>query len=191
MITLSITFKANKVNRYPKLRVFVDQDQMEEVELSNDSQIVSFPIALEDGEHLLEIEHYGKTSDDTIATEDGIIIDDTYFVIESITIDQFDLPILILWTCTLVPDWTGLKKPEGFPNELAQVLEVGTNGVWKMPFYTPVSDWLIKRRKQRNKRLKDIPVYESYEISTHSMSDYILTDDDHKVISEIRNLLDE
>tara|TARA_R110002073_G_scaffold241213_1_gene403069 strand:+ start:1791 stop:2306 length:516 start_codon:yes stop_codon:yes gene_type:complete len=171
--------------------VFVDQDQMEEVELSNDSQIVSFPIALEDGEHLLEIEHYGKTSDDTIATEDGIIIDDTYFVIESITIDQFDLPILILWTCTLVPDWTGLKKPEGFPSELAQVLEVGTNGVWKMPFYTPVSDWLIQRRKQRNKRLKDIPVYESYEISTHSMSDYILTDDDHKVISEIRNLLDE
>ena len=60
-----------------------------------------------------------------------------------------------------------------------------------MPFYTPVSDWLIQRRKQRNKRLKDIPVYESYEISTHSMSDYILTDDDHKVISEIRNLLDE
>ena len=110
---------------------------------------------------------------------------------ESITIDQFDLPILILWTCTLVPDWTGLKKPEGFPNELAQVLEVGTNGVWKMPFYTPVSDWLIQRRKQRNKRLKDTPVYESYEISTHSMSDYILTDDDHKVISEIRNLLDE
>tara|TARA_R110002060_G_C2067117_1_gene95714 strand:+ start:186 stop:701 length:516 start_codon:yes stop_codon:yes gene_type:complete len=171
--------------------VFVDQDQMEEIELSNNSQIVSFPIALEDGEHLLEIEHYGKTSDDTIATEDGIIIDDTYFVVESITIDQFDLPILILWTCTLVPDWTGLKKPEGFPNELAQVLEVGTNGVWKMPFYTPVSDWLIQRRKQRNKRLKDTPVYESYEISTHSMSDYILTDDDHKVISEIRNLLDE
>ena len=84
MITLSITFKANKVNRYPKLRVFVDHDQMEEVELSNDSQIVSFPIALEDGEHLLEIEHYGKTSDDTIATEDGIISDDTYFVVESI-----------------------------------------------------------------------------------------------------------
>ena len=73
------------------------------------------------------------------------------------------MPILILWTCTLVPDWTGLKKPEGFPSELAQVLEVGTNGVWKMPFYTPVTEWLIQRRKQSNKRLKDTPVYENFE----------------------------
>ena len=191
MITLSIKFHANKVKRYPKLRIFVDQDQMEEVELSSNNQTISFPIDLEDGDHLLEIEHYGKTSADTISTESGIIIDDTYFRIEEISIDQFDLPILILWTCTLIPDWTGLKKPEGFPNELSQVLEVGTNGMWKMPFYTPVSDWLINRRKQNNKKLKDVIVYESYEPSNHSVHDYILTAEDHTTIQEIKRLLNE
>ena len=191
MITLSITFKANKVNRYPKLRVFVDQDQMEEIELSNDSQTVSFPIALEDGEHLLEIEHYGKTSDDTIVTEDGMIIEDTYFRIEGITIDDYDLPILVLWTCVLTPDWTGLEKPHGFPNELAQVLEVGTNGIWKMPFYTPVTDWLIQRRKASSDKLKDTTVFESYEPSTHSILDYKLTEEDQAVIAEIKSMINE
>jgi len=191
MITLSITFKANKVNRYPKLRVFVDQDQMEEIELSNDSQTVSFPIDLENGEHLLEIEHYDKTSEDTIATEEGMIIEDTFFRIENITIDNYDLPILVLWTCTLTPDWKGLVKPEGFPNELSQVLEVGTNGVWKMPFYTPVTDWLIQRRKASTNKLKNTTVYENYEPSTHSTLDYVLTDDDRTVIAEIKSLINE
>lgn len=191
MLTLSIKFAANKVKRYPKLKIFVDSDLMEDVQLLNDSETVTFPIALEDGEHFLEIEHYGKTSEDTIATEDGMIIEDTYFRIEAITIDDYDLPILVLWTCVLTPDWTGLEKPHGFPNELAQVLEVGTNGIWKMPFYTPVTDWLIQRRKASSDKLKDTTVFESYEPSTHSTLDYKLTEEDEAVIAEIKSMINE
>ena len=191
MLTISIKLAANKVKRYPKLKIFVDGDLIEDVQLLDNSQTISFPIALEDGEHYLEIEHYGKTSEDTIATEDGRIIEDTYFRIEGINIDEYELPILILWTSVLIPDWTGLKKPYGFPNKLSQVLEVGTNGIWKMPFYTPVTDWLIHRRKASSSKLKDTTVFESYEPSTHSTLDYKLTKEDKAVISEIKKMINE
>jgi len=191
MITLSIHFKSNKVHRYPKVKIFVDQDLMEVVELTSELQTVSFPIALEDGEHLLEIEHYGKTSDDTLVDEDDAIVDDTYFVVKNITIDKFDLPILVLWTSKLVPDWTGLERPDNFPDELPQVLEVGTNGFWKLPFYTPIADWFISRRKESTLQLKKIKLYESYEPSAHSVIDYQLTDEDFALIANIKELLND
>ena len=191
MITLSIHFKSNKVHRYPKVKIFVDQDLMEVVELTSELQTVSFPIALEDGEHLLEIEHSGKTSDDTLVDEDDAIVDDTYFVVKNITIDKFDLPILVLWTSKLVPDWTGLERPDNFPDELPQVLEVGTNGFWKLPFYTPIADWFISRRKESTLQLKKIKLYESYEPSAHSVIDYQLTDEDFALIANIKELLND
>ena len=60
-----------------------------------------------------------------------------------------------------------------------------------MPFYTPVTDWLIQRRKASSDKLKDTTVFESYEPSTHSILDYKLTEEDQAVIAEIKSMINE
>ena len=186
-----IDFKNYRFKRFPKIKIYVDDDLIEEVHFGQEEQTVSIPVALEDGKHILEIEHFDKTSRDT-QIKDGNIIADTKFTITSVSIDDFDLPFSLLYRCEFRADWKDLHKPENFPEVLYQSFTIGPNGRWHLPFETPVDDWLIKRRMEDNEKIKNnIVTYESYEVSPYSTIDYILTEKDHQLIKEIKELLNE
>lgn len=187
---IKIDFKNSKHLEYPKIKIFVDQDLIEEVHFTEEYQSVIIPVDLEPGPHDLEIEHFNKTSRHTKVIND-LIVADTKFKIVGLTMDGLEIPTTTLYSCVFVPSWKGLHRPENFPEVLKQALTVGPNGVWKFKFYTPVLDWLIKNRQEKNKVLKNIVSYDSYEPSSHSEIDYILTQEDKKMIKEIKALLND
>lgn len=190
MTPIKICFQTHKVRNFPKVKIFVDDDLIEEVLFQKEEQLIELPLDLEQGKHKLEVEHFGKTSKDTIF-KNNKIIKDMQFTIKSIEIGGLDLPTTVMYTSRFVPNWKDLDKPKGFPNELKQVFTIGPNGVWSIDFETPIEEWLIKKRKIENENIKNVVTYDSYEISPHSVVDYVLTDQDRKTIKEIKDLINE
>lgn len=184
---LELHFRCHKYKRYPKIKIHVDGDQLEEVHFSNDREVVKVPLSIIDGEHLLEIEHFGKTSDDTKFVNGKIEID-TKFEVTKVSIQDFDIPYTNLLACRFLPDWKNLHRPDNFPDVLKQSLIVGTNGTWSLAFATPIEDWIINQRRKLN-RQNNVITYESYEIDPWSVIDYQLTAEDRKLIEEIKNLI--
>lgn len=190
MNQITINFQNFKFKRFPKIRIHVDNDLIEEIQFNKPIQSVCIPMELEDGRHKLEIEHFDKTSKDT-EVQNGNIVSDTKFTITSISIDKFDLPISLLYTCEFIPDWKNLSRPKNFPKILKQSFTVGPNGIWSMFFQTPVENWLINEWKTEQEKIKNMVTYQSYEVSPHSMINYKLTEKDNKVIKEIKAMLND
>ena len=186
---LEILFKCWKYRKFPKIKIFVDGDLLEEVHFNSEQQAVKIPLSILDGEHVLEIEHFDKTSKDTKVAE-AKIVEDTKFRIESVKINGYEIPYTPMLKCKFVPDWHYLVRPKNFPNVLKQVVEIGPNGVWNLPFTTPIEDYIINERRTSNKEnLKKIVTYESYEPDPDSIIDYQMTAQDKQIIKEIKELL--
>lgn len=154
MNNIEINFKNYKFKRFPKVKIYVDRELIEEVQFDKEEQTVRVLVALEDGKHTLEIEHFDKTSRDT-QIKDGNIVADTKFTINSIVIDDFDFSSSLLYQCEFRANWKDLDKPKDFPDVLSQSLTIGPNGIWRLPFETPIDDWLIQCKIEENERMKE------------------------------------
>ena len=152
MNTITINFKNRKYKRFPKVRIRIDGTLVDTVQFTKESESVTTPTALEEGKHVIEIEHFGKTSQD-INFANGTLVADTEFTIESITIDDFKFFDYLLNLCEFRADWTGTEKPTGFPDVICHGRTVGPNGKWTLAFETPLGDWLIQRRINETKCL--------------------------------------
>ena len=53
---LEIYLSNTKVQRYPSIKIFVDDDLMEELQLERKQQCVKIPLSQADGKHTLTIE---------------------------------------------------------------------------------------------------------------------------------------
>lgn len=185
---IKIEFYNYKFKRFPKVRIYVNSDLMEEIHFHDAHQSVCFPIDLANGQHKIEIEHFDKTSADTKMVN-GTISSDTKFTIKSISIDNFDLPASLLRTCNFKPDWKNLSKPKNFPEILTQSFTIGPNGIWTLFFETPVENWLMRDWKIKQEKIRDTITYESYEISAHSTTHYKFDKKQKQLITEIKSLL--
>ena len=193
MYVLEIQLKNTKAINYPKIKVFIDDDLMEEIQLNTSQQAIMIPLAQAEGEHTLTIEHFGKTNIDTVVQDDKII-KDTTFTVEKIVIDGITLDKDILLDCNFVPNWHNMEKPNGFPDKLPQVRTVGPNGEWSLPFVLPVEDWLIKRIQEDEEQKitkSDNTEQMQYEISPHSTLYHRLDQTDHKQIERIKKLIND
>jgi len=189
---LELLFTNTKVNQYPKIKIFVDEDLMEELQLSESQQLVKIPIAQSNGRHELRVEHFGKTNADTEFVG-GKIINDTTFHVTDLTIDGFKISDEMLLDCQFIPDWNNLDKPGGFPDVLPQVRTVGPNGNWIFSFTLPVEDWLMQRiHSSANRTTESYAVKTGqmeYELSPHSTMYHKLDDSDYKQIARIKKLI--
>ena len=61
---LKINFECFKYKRWPKVKIFVDGDLLEEVHFSQQYEDVQMPLSVLEGEHLLEIEHFDKNNNE-------------------------------------------------------------------------------------------------------------------------------
>ncbi len=191
MCMLEIYLSSTKVEKYPSIRIFIDDDLMEELQLESKQQCIKIPLAQADGEHTLTIEHFGKTNKD-IVVRDNKILQDTTFTIEKIVLDGIELNKDILLECKFVPNWNGMEKPINFPSKLPQVRTVGPNGEWTVPFALPVEDWLIKRiqheEEQKENKIRQTGQM-GYEISPHSTLYHKLDKTDQDQIERIKKLI--
>lgn len=184
---LKINFDCSKYRRWPKVKIFVDGDLLEEVAFSKKIECVEIPLSIIDGEHLLEIEHFDKSNDDTEVIND-LISRDTKFEITNINLFEYDIPYTPLLSCKFVPDWSRLTRPENFPDVLPRSRVIGPNGVWSFTFATPIENWIINQRRQQNE-LSKIVTYESYEVDAYSVVDYQMTSEDKQLIQDIKDLI--
>ena len=83
---LKINFECFKYKRWPKVKIFVDGDLLEEVHFSQQYEDVQMPLSVLEGEHLLEIEHFDKNNNDTQYVN-GEILQDTKFEIKNINVE--------------------------------------------------------------------------------------------------------
>lgn len=184
---LKINFECYKFKHWPKVKIFVDGDLLEEVYFTKKYEEVKMPLSLLEGEHLLEIEHFDKTNQDT-EFYNGDILQDTKFEISNINIFDYDIPYTPLLSCNFVPEWSKLTRPKNFPKELPQSRVVGPNGIWSFKFATPIEDWIINQRRKQNE-LTNVVTYESYEVDAFSVIDYQMTDEDRQLIKDIKDLI--
>ena len=129
---LNIKFKAWRFRKWPLVKIYVDGDLLEEKVLEGHEVNASIPFELLDGDHTLEIEHFGKSSKDT-RFENNEILADTRFLIDQVVINDYIVPSNLMRRCTFEADWTKFVRPSGMPAVFKQSGIVGPNGVWTFP----------------------------------------------------------
>jgi hypothetical protein len=88
---LTLHLQASECNGWPKIRILIDNDIIQEYEFNQATVTIDIHIDLLDGDHVLEIERYGKT-DQNIVFVDGQILKDQVVVLEDMYVDGVKLP---------------------------------------------------------------------------------------------------
>ncbi len=189
--TLKINFISKNCHGWPTVNIFIDDDLYEEAHLNKENFEIEIPIQLEDRQHKLEIEHFGKRNKNTEIDAKGNIIRDMSFEIEKIEIQSLTVPEYMMRTNIFVPNWIDLTEPTNFPKFLKQSKRVGPNGIWSLQFKTPFEDYLINRNldKMLDDDKKAIDTFESYEPASHSGIHSLITEDEKKLFKDIKDLL--
>lgn len=132
---LSLEFQASECNGWPRIRILLDNDIIQEYEFDQDSARVDIPIDLLDGEHVLEIERHGKTNSNIVFV-DGKILQDQTVTLVDMYVDGIKLPEMFKYNSKFCYN----------NSELISVLDWGPNGVWSWRFSTPLLQNLIDQR---------------------------------------------
>jgi len=137
MTTLFLNFRAVYCNGWPQIRVSIDNDVIEELEFDNETASIQIPLDLFEGAHELHVERLGKTNNN-IKFVDGQILEDQMACLESMYIDDVELPKLFLYQGKFYHD----------NQVLLNTLHWGPNGTWKWNFETPIITWLVDQKNQ-------------------------------------------
>lgn len=137
---LKLHFSATECNGWPKLKFLIDLDQIEDVLIDSSDVLVSVPLDLLDGDHVLSIELYDKKPNNTIVDQKMNIIQDQTVELIDMSIDNIKLPEYF--------KYLGVYYYNDIPHPQASVW--GINGVWKWNFQTPIITWLLDKKTEQN-----------------------------------------
>jgi hypothetical protein len=132
---LTLKFNASECNGWPKIRILIDNDIIQEHEFDQEMTTIDVPLDLLDGEHVLEIERYDKT-DNNIVFIDGVILKDQSVALLDLYVDGVKLPDMFKYDGKFY--YNDLESPS--------VLVWGPNGVWRWQFATPLLENLLDRK---------------------------------------------
>lgn len=132
---LTLEFTATECQGWPKVRILIDNDIIHEYEFDQGTTKIDIPIDLIDGDHVLEIERYGKTNSNIVFI-DGKILQDQSVTLVDMYVDEIKLPEMFKYNSKFCYDNL----------ELPSVLVWGPNGIWTWRFRTPLLQNLIDQR---------------------------------------------
>ena len=136
---MNLTLKFNNivdVNGLPKIKISINGELLENCVVSE-----SIDISMTDSDLVrLKIEHHGKNPNTDTIVEDGTIVKDRSFELDSIIVDGYDLEEL-KWQSQFVTE-------QG--ETLDKCLFFGPNGTWTIDFERPVLRWILKTRHELN-----------------------------------------
>lgn len=136
MNVLMLKLRATECNGWPKIKIFIDNDIIEEYEFNNKDASIIIPIDLLDGQYTLNIELFNKNKHNCIIDNNGKIIQDQTVELVDIYIDNIRLPNFY--------KWMGIYK---FGDQtLLQAVKWGYNGVWSWTFEVPIITWILNKK---------------------------------------------
>lgn len=133
MDTLKFEFIVSECNGWPSLHFLINDDLYLDHHFTQEHELVSLPIDLLDGDHMLALEITQKTPKNTIVDSNGKIVKDQLIELKHIYINDIKLPEYYLYNSVYK-----------FHNqEYKQALLWGCNGVWEWKFSTPIVSWAL------------------------------------------------
>lgn len=162
MNILKLNFLLSECRGWPKVKIYLDDDLYEDKEFQYNNETVTIPLDLVDGDHVLIIETYGKTFENTLQDSQGNIIQDQTITLNSIIVDDIVLPEFF--------SFTGIYKFDD--QEHTQAFTWGKNGKWIWPFETPIITWLLNEKiKNRERYIKpEMPFHERLELENKKLN---------------------
>ena len=134
MAILCIRVKSTECNGWPSVKVMLDHKILYDLTL-NRQEI--FEIYLDDvsGNHLLQIEMYGKTENNILLIDDKIVTEQSIEIAE-ILVDGVKLS-----------DWFTIKHSTiNFNDEQMKGLLLCPNGTWDLKFETPIITFILDEK---------------------------------------------
>lgn len=129
---LTLKFCASECNGWPKIRILIDNDIIQEYEFDQEIASIDVPLDLMDGDHVLEIERYGKNNSNIVFV-DGKILKDQSVELLDMYIENVKLPDQFKYNSKFCYN----------DIELTSALNWGPNGIWTWKFSTPLLEHLI------------------------------------------------
>ena len=116
------------------------------------TNLYEFDVELSDeGEHALSIAYTNKDyREDLVFDDTGSIVKSKFLVVKNISVDDIELThniIYYLSSVTVTEGWymeQHSKDPKSYPLVRKEELALSWNGVWKLPFKTPIYIWLLE-----------------------------------------------
>ena len=121
-------------NVWPEFYIKIDQE-LQDVGVLKEQLTYNFDVALNDGEHTINVGLVNKVDTDTIATDNEIVADKAIYIhpieIEGYKLDDF------MYQATYYPIGRDSLKSN----------YLGWDGVWTLPFTTPIFTWIHKTQQ--------------------------------------------
>jgi hypothetical protein len=168
---LSIEFESQNCNGWPKLRFAIDGETCFQHEIHTQRQKIDITCSTDPGRHVLQIERYGKTFDNTVFV-DGKILQDQMIVLADIYLNNIRLPDFIKYGGTF---------SYGTVQNLGD-LWWGHNGIWHLDFQTPLIDWIIDKKRSNDTKVADLFDYQNRLQLLHDLNDFKKELDKHGCI---------
>jgi len=132
---IKLELSATECNGWPKCNFYIDSDLIEDYEFSSSAAEITLPLELLDGDHVLTVELYGKTTKNT-KVENNKIIQDQLVTLENIIVNNIKLPDFCKYLG--VYSYSDQIIPQG--------LTWGVNGQWNWEFKMPIIAWILDRK---------------------------------------------
>ena len=122
------------------LEVWLDQDQLCNIEHVTEEMPLVFNVEDIEGNHELRFIMKGKTTAHTVIDNDGNIIKDAGVTISEVAFDDIKINYILTNISRYAHDFNGTQSPvvDKFYGYM------GCNGVVNLPFTTPIYLWLLE-----------------------------------------------
>lgn len=143
-INFAITLKSTWWNDNPKIRIYLNDEVIQDLNIEDEITVFQFKKALEEGKHKLSIELHSKHGQ-TKMDKTGEITHDLLVDIKDIEIDDVSLGNLV-WTASYFePDMKYSKKNNmNLEPKITHYATMGYNGKYQLEFETPSYIWLLE-----------------------------------------------
>jgi hypothetical protein len=146
MSALVFDLLATECCGWPWIRILIDGRMQLEQQLTQEKNSIIVELDLPAGAHMLTIERFNKTDQNTIVDVQGTILQDQAVTLDNIWFDNVDLPREYLW-----------RGEFNYNNQTHKsVLCWGPNGHWSWPFETPILPWLVNIKNDSRRQAFEI-----------------------------------
>lgn len=155
MNTLVFELSATECSGWPWIRIRIDDTVHLEQQLTQEKNKIALDLNLPAGTHVLNIERFNKTDQNTMVDDHGNILQDQTVSLKNIWYDNVALPIDYLWQGEFCYNSKSHKS----------VLSWGPNGHWYWQFETPILPWLVNIKNNSRRQAFEIliPTTENIE----------------------------
>ena len=153
------------------MRFTIDGEHRLVYEITKEHEKVNLSCPDTAGHHVLQIERYGKTYDNTILV-DGKIVQDQMIILTDIYYNDIRLPDFVKYSGIFFRD--DVKTPSD--------LRWGHNGIWNLDFQTPLIDWIIDKKRSNDTKVADLFDYQNRSQLLNDLNDFKKELDKHGCI---------